>query len=151
MLKRPITYVDFNGDTRTEEFYFNLSKAELIRFEAKYDGGLHQGLLKIAQSGDNKKLLDAFEDIILSSYGEKSEDGTRFVKTAQVREDFSQSAAYDALFTEMCANEQVMLTFLTGVVPEEMRKAILAGQGRDQDKPIGPPPARRPPMPPTTR
>jgi hypothetical protein len=135
MLKRPITYEDFNGDTKTEDFYFNISKSELVELKATFRGGLEESIKRMIEAKNESGLLAEFKRIILLSYGVKSEDGKRFVKSDQLREEFSQTAAYDALFTELVTNENSAEAFIKGVIPRD-----LVGNDVPQDKPVGPPP-----------
>lgn len=144
MLKRPIKYTDFNGNEITEDFYFNLTKAEVVKMQLSIDEGLAEMLQRIVQTEDKPALIREFENILLMSYGVKSEDGKRFVKNDELRADFLNSAAYDQLFTELITNEQVIADFILGVLPNDM-KALVQGNS-DQDKPTGIPP--QPPMPP---
>jgi hypothetical protein len=127
MLKRDITYEDFNGETVTETFYFNLTKTEIIELEVSYKKGLEETIKAIIKAQDNKSLIAEFKQIVLLAYGVKSEDGRRFIKNDQLREEFAQSAAYDALFMEMATNEDAAANFIMGVIPRDLSV--------DQDKP----------------
>lgn len=120
MLKRDVTYEDFNGEKKTETFYFNLSRTEMIELEAKYPGGFSDNLKKVAASNDNTLMFVEFKKVILLAYGIKSEDGRRFVKTDENRDEFSQTAAFDALMTEVSTNENLLLEFLNGVFPKDV-------------------------------
>lgn len=143
MLKRAIAYEDYDGNHVTETFYFNLSRAEIVRLEVSYEEGLQAALTKIVESKDNKHILEEFERIILMSYGEKSEDGRRFEKSDEIQNRFRNSAAYDALIWEMFTDANAAATFVKGIVPPDV-----ANQMGDQDKPSGPPKIGVPPMPP---
>lgn len=146
MLKRNITYKDFDGNELTEEFYFNLSMSELIKMEVTAgEEGLQAALLKIVAAKDGQSIMDEFERIILASYGVKSPDGKQFIKSPEVRDAFRWSGAYDALFVELCTSEESAAKFVNAVVPAEALKALA-----DQDKPVGPPAVPKPPLPPTT-
>lgn len=118
MLKREITYEDFDGNQVTDTFYFNLNRTELIELEVGYDGGLQAALLRIIESKDNKNLISEFKKIILQSYGVKSEDGKRFIKNDKVREEFTQTAAFDALFMELATKDDAAADFIKGVLPK---------------------------------
>jgi hypothetical protein len=134
MLKKTISYVDFNGVPRKEDFYFNLTKAEVAEMELSIDGGfgkLLEGVVEVTDSGtpdekveikDRKRLLDTFKDLILRSYGEKSLDGKRFIKTQEVREAFEQSEAYSELFMELLTNDQMAAAFVNGIIPSVPNK-----------------------------
>lgn len=120
MLKKEIKYEDFNGDEVTEVFYFNISKNELIELEVEYKDGLADALQRIIKSDDRQRIIKEFKRIILFAYGEKSADGKRFVKNDQVREDFSHTAAYQALFMELATQADAAATFLKGVLPKDL-------------------------------
>ena len=124
MLKRDITYEDFDGEKTTETFYFNLTKSEIVELEVAYDGGLQAALLRIVKTNDRKNLVAEFKKIILLSYGQKSEDGKRFIKSDELREGFSQTAAFDALFIELATNDDAAATFLKGIVPKEFSQEM---------------------------
>lgn len=131
MLKREITYEDFNGDTVTDIFYFNLSKPELIEMEVEEEGGFGSLLERIIESRNARELIKQFKNIVLMAYGVKSEDGKRFIKSDKLREEFAQTAAYQTLFMELASNDDAAAIFLKGVLPKDL--AI------DQDKPSSPP------------
>lgn len=120
MLIRPITYTDFNDEEVTETFYFNISKSEIVDLEVGYEDGLENFVRRIVRTDDKKALLGEFKKIILLSYGERSSDGKRFVKSAELRESFSQTAAYDALFMELITDEDKLVTFIKAVLPKDM-------------------------------
>lgn len=122
MLKKTVTYTDYNGVERTEDFYFNLSKAEVAEMELSVDGGLSQMLENIVKSKDNKQIISMFKDIVLKSYGEKSMDGKRFVKSDELREAFSQTEAYSEIFIELALNEQAAAEFVNGILPANLDK-----------------------------
>lgn len=124
MLKRPITYEDFNGDTVTEEFYFNLTKSEIIELEVDMEGGLSDWLAKIVKTENHKEIVGQFKRIVLLAYGEKSPDGRRFIKTDQMREEFAQTAAYNALFMELATNDNAAAEFITGIMPKDMQGEV---------------------------
>lgn len=127
MLKRDITYTDFNGDTVTEVFYFNLSKPELIELEVEYENGLADALQRIIKSDDAKAIIKEFKRLILISYGQKSPDGKRFIKSDQLREEFSQTAAYQSLFMELGTQAEAAVTFIKGVLPQDMAEEVDKG------------------------
>jgi hypothetical protein len=120
VLKKTITYTDFNGDEVSEDFYFHLSKAELIEIEMSHKGGLSEALKKIIAADDGATIISEFKKIILSAYGERSEDGKRFVKTQQLREEFESSEAYSTLFVELVTNADSAAEFVNGVVPADL-------------------------------
>lgn len=126
MLKREIKYEDFNGDETTDTFYFNLSKPELIELEVEYPEGFVGMLNQIIETKDNRELIKLFKKIVLLAYGEKSPDGKRFVKNDELREQFEQTAAYQALFVELATTDDAATNFLKGILPKDMVPAIEA-------------------------
>jgi hypothetical protein len=118
MLKKTITYQDYNGVEQTEDFYFNLSKAELVELELSRQGGLMESLKKIIADKDGAVIISEFKKIVLMAYGEKSADGKRFIKNDEVREAFSQTEAYSNLFFELATNEGEAAQFINAIVPE---------------------------------
>lgn len=120
MFKKKITYTDYNGQERTEDFYFNLSKSELIMLESTTPGGYTAMLQRIIDSKDNMQLMKIFTDLIKMSYGVKSNDGKHFVKNDQVVEDFLNSAAFDQMFTEFFTDENAAANFTKGIIPQEI-------------------------------
>jgi len=120
MLKKTVTYTDYNGEVRTEEFLFNLSKAELAEMELTTPGGLTEHIKKSAQNKDNVALFELFKDIILRSYGTKSSDGKRFIKSKEMREEFSQTEAYSELFIELASNADAAAAFVNGIIPKDL-------------------------------
>lgn len=122
MLKKTIKYTDFDGNERTEDFYFNLTKAEVTEMEMSTDGGLAKMLEKIIAAQDSKRIIEAFKDLILRAYGEKSPDGKRFIKNQDVRDAFAQTQAYSELFMELAMNAEQAANFVNGIVPEVPNK-----------------------------
>lgn len=123
MIKKTITYMDYDGMERTEDFYFNLSKAELAEMELSVHGGLSKRLEKIAQTKDAPQVSAFFKEIILKSYGVKSEDGRRFMKEDEngrpYYKDFEQTEAYVELYMEMLNDSDAAAAFFNGVVPAQ--------------------------------
>lgn len=121
MIKWPITYTDYNDNTRTEDFYFNLTKAELMEMELSVNGGFGEMMQRIVDAQDMPSIVKVFKDLILRSYGEKSPDGKRFVKNDEIKEAFAQTEAYSVLFTELATNTESAVKFVNGIVPQDMR------------------------------
>lgn len=119
MLKKTMKYIDYDGNERTEDFYFNLSKAELTEMELSHDGGLTRMMEKIVATRDSKKIVEIFKDLILRAYGEKSLDGKRFVKNQELRDSFSQTEAYSDLFMELAFDAEAAAAFVNGIVPAD--------------------------------
>lgn len=116
MIKKTISYVDFNGTERTDDYYFHLSIPEATRFAARFgDKGWESGIKEIVDNGDFSEVLSLFEDIILTSYGQKSQDGRTFVKNKEMRESFSNSEAYAQLFEELVTSGDAMAQFAKGI------------------------------------
>lgn len=124
MIKKTITYVDFDGNKRTEGFYFNLTKTELTKMQNSELGGLTKLLEKIIQEDNNVKIVEFFDKFLELSYGVKSLDGKQFIKNKEVWEAFFYSAAYDVLFQELFADEKAAANFVKAVVPPMDEDAI---------------------------
>lgn len=117
MLKKTITYTDLNGVERKDTFYFNLTKPEIVRMQSSVKGGLDLRLKGIANVLDGAAILEFFEDLIAKSYGEKSEDGLRFIKSDELSIAFMQTPAYEALFEELVTDDKAAADFVNGVMP----------------------------------
>ena len=124
MLKKTITSVDFNGNERTEDFYFNLTKAEVMEMEMSTVGGLSEMIQKIVSAQDTPSIIKVFKDLILRSYGEKSADGKRFIKTPEMAESFSQTEAYSVLFMELATDAEAAAAFVNGIIPKPDNKSV---------------------------
>lgn len=117
MFKYDIKYTDYNGMERTEPHYFNLSKAELMEMELSTQAGVDQMLRMMIATKDNAKIVQTFKEFILKSYGIKSEDGRRFIKSQELRDSFEQSEAYSEFFMKLIANEDDLQTkFINGII-----------------------------------
>lgn len=123
MLKRNIKYVDYDGNDRAEDFYFNLNKAEVIELQLGTVGGLTKTLEKIVQEKDTSRIIEYFKTIILKAYGEKSADGRRFIKSQELRDAFEQTEAYSELFMELASDAKMAAEFINGVLPKEAADA----------------------------
>lgn len=119
MYKKTITYTDYNGKERTEDFYFNLTKAELMEINFGFSGGMEQSIRDIVDMQDGKKLMELFKEFILRSYGEKSPDGRRFIKSKEMAEEFSQTEAYSELFMELSSDDKAANEFLINTLPKD--------------------------------
>ena len=117
MLKKTITYTDYDGIERTEDFFFNLSKAEVAEMELSNQGGMEKLIQQIAMTQDRKRLIELFKEIILKSYGEKSMDGRRFIKSKELSEAFSQTEAYSELFMQLATDSEMASKFINGIMP----------------------------------
>lgn len=118
MLIEKITYVDYNGEERTEEFMFNLSKAEVAEMEMSTAGGLAKKLEQMVAAKDGALIIQTFKDLILKAYGVKSPDGKRFVKSQELRDEFAQTEAYSELFIKLATDAEAASAFVNGIVPK---------------------------------
>lgn len=126
MLPKKITYTDYDGVVRTETFYFNMTEAELTMYQLERSGGMKQHLEKIVEGLDQPKILDIFRDIIHRSYGEKSEDGRRFIKSNELSTAFEQTEAYSVLVMELLSDEKAASDFINGLMPASLREKAAA-------------------------
>ena len=122
MLKKTITYTDYNGNSRTEDFYFNLNEAELAEMVVSVDGGLTAMIQRIVAAQDGKQIIATFKDIVLRAYGEKSPDGRRFIKSPELRDAFSQTEAYVKLFMELSMDHDAAAVFINGIIPPSQKE-----------------------------
>lgn len=122
MLKKTITYTDYNGSERTEDFYFNLSKAEVMEMEMSTNGGLAEMITRIVAAQDSPAIIKIFKELVLKAYGEKSPDGKRFVKSDEIATAFSHTEAYSQLFMELATDADAAGKFVNGIVPGDMPK-----------------------------
>lgn len=118
MIRKTIKYTDYDGEEREEDFYFNLSKAELMEMQLTTPGGMEQLINKITKEKDTKRLWEIFKDIICRSYGEKSPDGKRFVKSPELTQAFLQTEAFTELIMELATNADTAAEFMNGIVPQ---------------------------------
>lgn len=126
MIKKTITYADYNGVERTEDFYFNLSKAEIMEMELSTTGGLAEMIQRIVAAQDQPAIIKIFKELILKAYGEKSPDGKRFVKSDEISTAFAQTEAYSQLFMELATDADAAAKFVNGIVPADMAKQLAA-------------------------
>lgn len=124
MIKETITYVDYDGNKRTEDHYFNLSKAELTELQMSKKGGFHSYLTRIMSSNDTPEIMSVFKEIITMSYGRKSDDGRRFIKNNELLEDFLQSEAYTEFLMKIIGEEGEAAKFINGLMPSDLMSEI---------------------------
>lgn len=117
MLKKTFTYTDYNGVERTEDHYFNLSKAELMEMELSTTGGLAEMIDKIVKAQDAPAIVKIFKELVLKAYGQKSADGRRFIKSKELSDEFAQTEAYSQLFMELATDADAASKFVNGIVP----------------------------------
>lgn len=130
MLKKTITYSDYNGVERTEDFYFNLSKAELMEMELATTGGLAEMIQKIVAAQDVPAIAKIFKDLLLKAYGVKSADGKRFMKKNEyghpLSVEFEQTEAYSIIFTELATDADAAAKFVNGIMPADLAEQAKA-------------------------
>lgn len=124
MLKKTITYTDYNGTERTEDFWFNLTKAELMEMEFGTTGRFAENIQKSVNAVDAPAIVSIFKNLILKAYGVKSDDGRRFIKSDALREEFEQTEAYSQLFMELASNADEAAKFVNGIVPADAAKEL---------------------------
>lgn len=121
MLKKTITYKDYNGVERTEDFYFNLSKAEIMEMELSVDGGWTEMVKKVASAKDGPTIMKIFKDVIGKAYGEKSADGKYFEKSDEISRRFFQTEAYSDLFMELVTDAKKAADFMNQIVDSDVQ------------------------------
>lgn len=124
MIKKTVTFTDYNGVERTEDFYFNLTKAEVMEMEMSTTGGLAETIQKIVAAQDAPAIIKIFKDLVLRAYGEKSPDGRRFIKSDDISAAFSQTEAYSQIFMELATDADAAAKFVNGIVPADMAKQL---------------------------
>lgn len=122
MIKKTITYEDFNGETVTEDFYFHLSKAELLEMNFQASGGLENYARSIINTRDTATMTKIYKELLLKSYGIKTPDGKHFMKTDQIRLEFECSPAYPILYTELLTDDNAAAEFFNGIIPKDLAK-----------------------------
>lgn len=121
MLKKTITYTDYNGETRKEDFYFNMTRAEVTEMELSIDGGLSDMIKRVTEAKDVPTIIKIFKDLVLKAYGVKSPDGKRFIKSKELSEEFSQTEAYSDLFMELATDSAAAAAFVNGIMPQDIQ------------------------------
>lgn len=121
MIKWPITYTTYNDDTITEDFYFNLNKAELVQMQFDVNGAYSEFIKRIMNERDLRTIGDQFRKIILGSYGKKSDDGKQFRKSPEIVAEFEQSEAYSVLYMELLQDADKMSKFMRGILPKDLQ------------------------------
>ena len=136
MLAKPITYTDYNGVERTETFYFNLSQAELIDMQLGGKDGLYSHKLqKMIDNHDAAAIVGTIKEFVLKSYGEKTDDGKRFIKSPEISEAFMQTEAYSQLITELLSDDAKSSEFILGIMPQALREAAVAEMNKNKQLP----------------
>lgn len=117
MLKKTMTYTDYNGTERTEDFYFNLTKAEIVEMEMSTTGGMADMVQRIVAAQDSPAIIKIFKDLVLKAYGEKSPDGKKFMKSDEITKGFACTEAYSQLFMELATDADAAAKFVNGIIP----------------------------------
>lgn len=124
MFKKTITYTDYNDVERTETFFFNLTKAEVLEMELGTVGGLGAMIQGVIDAKDTPALIKIFKDLVLKSYGIKSVDGKRFIKSPELAQEFSQTEAYSDIFMELATNDEEAAKFVKGITPQGLEEYV---------------------------
>lgn len=132
MYKKVIKYTDYNGVEREEPFYFNLNKAELVKWEGSTVGGMRAMYDKIIAAQDKEALISLFETIIQRAYGEKSPDGKRFMKSPEILANFTSTEAYSNLFMELASDDEAATAFMEGIMPADLLEAVRKEQANGE-------------------
>lgn len=140
MYVKKIKFEDFNGKQREQTFLFNLTEAELTEMQLSHDGGMQEYIQRIVDAQKTSDLVVLFKELILKSYGEKSDDGMSFIKKDPVRgklaDYFEQTAAYNALFTELASDDKAAAEFINGIIPNKVREEAKKQEGHAYPAPI---------------
>lgn len=118
MLKKTITYTDYDGNERTEDFYFNLTKAEVLEMEMSINGGMTKLIQRLVAEQDMERISKTFKDIVMKAYGEKSLDGKYFEKSYERSLRFTQTEAYSELFLELLDPDKAA-AFISAILPQD--------------------------------
>lgn len=124
MIKKTIKYTDYNGDEREEDFYFNLTKAEIMEMQLNQDGGLAAKIQEIVKAKDVPAIIRVFKDLLLKSYGKKSDDGRFFAKNAKLREEFEESPAFSEIYMELATDADKASEFVNGIIPPQLKEQM---------------------------
>lgn len=124
MLKKTITYTNYNDEKKTKDYYFNLKKSELIDLQYSTAKGFMDYIEEITKTQDNVRIWKAFRDIVLLAYGEKSNDGERFVKSDELRKSFEETEAFSELIYELMSNETAAADFINGIMPKDLAEKV---------------------------
>lgn len=133
MHKEVIKYVDYDGNAREEEFWFHLTEAELTQLNLSYVGGMDKRLSRMIQAQNAPELMRVFKDIIRRSYGVKSDDGRRFMKSDELYVDFEQTEAYSVLFMKLCTDSKAASTFINEVIPKSLAEEVAKNTKNTKD------------------
>jgi hypothetical protein len=135
MYVKDITFTDYDGVERTERAYFNLSQAEIAEYAYSVEGGLYNYVNRLITRKDIPKLMEMFKEIIIKSYGEKSADGRRFIKSPELVKEFMETEAYSNLFMELATQPNAVTEFLNGIMPVKLSKEEIDKATKDISTP----------------
>ena len=124
MYKMTETFEDYEGASRTEDFYFHLTKAEIMEMDFLEDGGLQKTIEKIVATQDRKALIEIFKKLVIGSYGEKSADGRRFMKNDDIRKNFTETEAYSQIFMKLATDDKEATAFINGILPKDLQEEV---------------------------
>ena len=126
MFKKTVTYEDWNGESVTEDFYFNLTRTEILEMEYSLRPGqtFTELVTSLMETKDTGEVLSLIKEIVLASYGRKSADGKRFVKNAEIREEFEQSMAFDEIYIELASDSSMAADFVNGIMPKALQDQL---------------------------
>lgn len=121
MIKKTVTYEDYNGENRTETFYFHFTEAEILDMEMSTEGGFAERIQRIIDAKDQSALMKLIKKFVIDAYGVKSPDGKRFIKNDEVKAAFLECPAYSDIFMDMVTDDKLAAEFVNGVVPKNMK------------------------------
>jgi len=124
MLKKVITYTDYDGNERTETHYFNLSKAEMLDMELFTAGGYSNMLQRVIEEKNQIEIVKIFKELVLKSYGIKSEDGKRFMKSEEITKAFTETEAFTELYMELATDSEAAAAFANGIMPKDIQAEV---------------------------
>lgn len=130
MLKKTITYTDYNGKEQTEDCYFHLNRVELMDIaldlpddivDSSADGEVRAHLI---DKLGNKGMFEFIKTVVTKSYGVKSTDGRRFIKSAELSDEFTQTPMFDKIMTEFATDDKAAANFIKAVIPGDAAKEV---------------------------
>lgn len=124
MIRKTITFTDIDGNVVTDDFYFNLTEAEMLELQLSHKGGFQETLQYLISSDDQAGIFQAIKTVILAAYGERGENGRQFIKTKERAEAFSHTEAYSNLFMELGTNAKNAAEFMTGLMPAKVQEKL---------------------------
>lgn len=137
MLKKVITFEDYNGEMRTEDHYFGLNETELLKKDIKTPGGLKELINRMIQTKDGAAILELFDELVTHAYGIKSPDGRKFIKSPEISRDFMQTEAYNQLVLELFSGgEEAMAAFVEGLLPQKLVLQAKLEEAKNEEKAV---------------